>query len=208
MEALATNVLLLNKAYVPIHVVDARRAFTLLFNKIAEVVTIEGGSYCTYNFSSWAEMSELKKKLAEESGLEDWVNTPNFILEVPRVVRLFEYAHIPTQHVILTRKNLFYRDDNTCQYCNKKAKVKDLELEHVVPRCKGGKDTWENLVCACKKCNEKKRDKTLKEAGMKLIRKPVKPKFIPNFRMCIKDKKYVTWKNFISEVYWNVELEE
>lgn len=208
MSSVNMSVLLLNKGYVAINVINAKRAFNLLYSNLAEVVSVENNHYMTYNFESWTELSDLKRKLQEETGTEDWVGTPNFFIEVPRVIRLIDTNVFPREEKVrLSRRNIFIRDNYTCQYCGKKKGLKDLQLEHVVPRSQGGIDSWTNLVCACGKCNNKKGANTPKQAGMQLLRKPFKPKFTPDFRLKASSKKYISWRNFISEVYWNVELE-
>ena len=90
---------------------------------------------------------------------------------LPSVIRLLEYAIVPYKRPIPSRRNIFIRDGHKCMYCGKKAA--DLELEHVVPRSRGGKGVWENLVASCHGCNQKKGDMTLEQSGMKLIHKPL-----------------------------------
>ena len=96
------------------------------------------------------------------------------------------------------RANVIWRDQNTCQYCSKEEESRVLTIDHVVPRSKGGKNTWENLVTACKKCNQKKGNKTPKEANMKLLREPKRPK--SNILRTI-GKKQISdlWKNYLWE---------
>jgi len=207
MASLNLNVLLLNRGYSPMTVISSKRALEMLYSNIAEVVAVNGKVYSSHTFNSWTELSELKKELNETTGAEDWVRTPNLILEVPRIIKLVhDTKYYLNKGVSLTRKNIFLRDNYTCQYCGTKHKAKSLDLEHVNPRCQGGIDSWENLVCACKKCNRKKKGRTPGQAGMQLIRNPVRPKSLPDFRLA-HSRKYISWKNFISEVYWNVELE-
>lgn len=208
MSSVNMSVLLLNKGYMPINVINAKRAFTLLYSNLAEVVSVDDNHYLTYNFESWAELSELKKKLQEETGLEDWVETPNLLIEIPRVIKLINNDVYPREDKVrLSRRNIFIRDNYTCQYCGKRKSVKELQLEHVIPRAQGGIDSWTNLVCSCGKCNNKKGAKTPKQAGMKLLREPFKPTFTPDFRIKANLKKYISWRNFISEIYWDIELE-
>jgi len=208
MDVLNTNVLVLNKSYVPVWIATAKRAFIMLCSKAAEVVSVEDGSYITYDIDSWAEVSELKRELEETNGLEDWVFTSRKVFEVPRVVRLLEYNKVPNKKVRLSRRNIYYRDGNICQYCGKKFNTQDLNLDHIIPSSRGGKSTWKNLVCSCYKCNTKKRDRTPREAGVKLIREPFEPRFIPHMLIDPNNRKYNSWKSFLSEVYWNVELGE
>jgi len=205
-DMLARKVLVLNKLYNPINVISARDAFIKLFIEIAEVVTIEDGNYGNYNFNSWAEISELRKQLEELGDLDDVVYTSRLTLVVPRVIRLLEYARIPNQTLKLTRRNIYIRDESICQYCGKKLSTDKLNLDHIVPKSQGGHNEWENLVCSCFKCNEKKAGRTPKEARMKLIRIPRKPKYNPLLKVHITHQRYHAWRDFVSENYWTTEL--
>ncbi len=207
VDVLNASVLVLNKYYNPINITNARRAFAMLFNSIAEVITVEDEGYFNYNFSSWAEFSEYKKIL-EDGRDHEWVYTPSLILLVPRVVRLHNYDKVRVNKVRLTRRNIYYRDNNICQYCGKHFKTRDLNVDHVTPRSRGGKDTWGNLVCACVSCNIKKGSRLPHEAGMRLIKEPTRPKLNPLILIHIGKEKYASWKSFLNEAYWNVELQD
>ncbi len=207
VDVLGTSVLVLNKFYSPINITTAKRAFIMLFNRAAEVILVDREHYATYNFSSWAQLSEYKR-LVEDDPEHEWVFTPNLALIVPRIVRVLHYDKIGGSKIQLTRRNIYYRDNNTCQYCGKHFKTKDLNLDHIVPRSRGGKEEWGNLVCACISCNIKKGNKLPREAGMKLIRRPVRPKLNPLIMVHLSKKKYASWKNFLDEAYWNVELQD
>lgn len=209
MEAILDNrVLKLNRNYQPIEIITAKEAFSLLWKDYAEVVTIENGNFANYTFSSWAEISELKEMLGDWAEYDEWVHTPSLILQVPRVIRCLNFNKIPKYGVKLTRKNIYSRDDNTCQYCNKKKSTSELNIDHVIPKSHGGKNTWSNLVCSCIKCNQIKRDRTPQEANMKLIRKPMKPKYSQHIIVHIDKAKYKSWKSFISDAYWETPLDE
>ena len=99
---------------------------------------------------------------------------------MPRVIRLLTYDRLPRQKVKFNRRNIFARDGNRCQYCGKRFATSELSLDHVVPRSRGGRATWENIVCACLKCNVRKGGRTPREAGMRLIREPVEPRTSPS----------------------------
>ena len=179
----------------------------MLFNKIAEVITVEEEIYGSYNFSSWVEISEYKRQF--ENGYDhDWVSTPNLTLIVPRIIKVLRYDKVRSHKVKLTRRNIYYRDSNICQYCGKKFKTQNLNIDHIIPRSRGGKDAWNNLVCACVKCNIKKGSKLPHEAGMRLIKEPVKPRLDPLIGIYISKKKYASWKNFLNEAYWNTPLND
>jgi len=206
ISVLDSKVLVLNKVYNPIRAITVKEAFCKIFTEAAEIITIENGQYASYDFSSWAEVSDYKALF--ESNEEDWINTTSLRLAVPRVIRLLKYDKSPKLELRLTRKNIYERDVYTCQYCNKIFSMEKLSLDHVIPRSRGGKNTWENLVCSCIECNRRKKARTPKEAGMHLLSNPYKPKSLPNFKVPQTPKRYKDWDSFISYQYWNIELKE
>jgi 5-methylcytosine-specific restriction endonuclease McrA len=208
-SSLSANVLVLNRFYQAIRVVNVRRAFSLLCRELAEVIHIEpttdGSSiWQNLNFESWQELSELKAEF-EPDGF-DWIHTVRVPIAVPRIIRLLGYDKLPRQDVKFNRRNIFARDGNRCQYCGKKFGTSDLSLDHVIPRSQNGRSTWENIVCCCVKCNVKKGGRTPEQAHMKLLSKPVKPKRSPVINLRLTDKRYASWKQFLDEAYWTVEL--
>lgn len=209
-EALNAKVLVLNKLYVAVRVVSARRAFSMLCREIAEVIHVETGSegprYLTYDFESWAEVSAMRDQYQLSQPSHDWVRTVRFEIAVPKIIRLTGYDRLPEQIVKLNRRNLFARDRNMCQYCGKHFTTCDLSIDHVLPRTLGGGDSWENLVCACIKCNARKGGRTPEQAGMKLIRKAERPKRNPIIALRLGHEKYASWKQFLDAAYWSVEL--
>lgn len=145
----ATRVLILNASYEPLHVCSVKRAVALLMHGIAERV--------------------------EDS--EKILRSPSVIFPVPSVIRLRKYVRRPPRHrVAFNRRNVFKRDNHTCQYCH--GKSFDLTLDHVVPRSRGGATSWENVVACCKPCNSRKRNRTPEEANMHLRRSPFAPRFV------------------------------
>ncbi|MFN8858649.1 MAG: HNH endonuclease, partial [Planctomycetaceae bacterium] len=184
-----------------------RRAFCLLCKDLAEVVSVENGGYATYNFQSWREASEFKAQVEGKREHDDWIRAVNFEIQVPRVIRLLSYDLFPRNIVKFNRRNIFLRDENRCQYCGHKYSTQQLSLDHVIPRSQGGQTNWENIVCACLRCNVRKGGRTPYQAGMKLYKKPVKPKRSPMLSHQLTIVKYESWKQFLDEAYWNVELE-
>jgi len=201
---LDAKVLVLNRVYVALRVISAKRAFTLLARDAAEIIHVEHGHFTNYDFSSWMEISELQRQF--EPDAHDWVKTVRMHIAVPRVIRLLGYDRVPSQGVKLNRRNLFARDRNRCQYCGNFFTTSELSIDHVEPRAQGGPDTWENLVCACLKCNARKGGRTPEQANMKLCRKPVRPKRNPMISLRMGRDKYESWKAFLDEAYWSVEL--
>jgi 5-methylcytosine-specific restriction endonuclease McrA len=204
-HSLDSSVLVLNKFYLAVHIISARRAFCLLFKELAEVVTIDDGQYMSFNFASWREVSEARTHYREPE--DDFIRTIHFEMQVPRIIRLLTYDRLPRQKVKFNRRNLFARDNNRCQYCGKKFATDRLSLDHVVPRSRGGLATWDNIVCACLRCNVRKGGRTPREASMRLIREPVEPKTSPVVRLKLSNRKYQSWRTFLDNAYWSVELE-
>lgn len=201
---LESNVLVLNRHYMAVRVVGAKRAFSLLFRELAEVVSYEEGTYANYDFQSWCEVSQFKRQF-EPDGY-DWVATLHFHIAVPKIIRLLFYDRLPRSDVKFNRRNIFARDENRCQYCGKKFSTKELSLDHVIPRSLGGKSIWENVVCACVRCNVKKGGRTPDQAHMTLIRRPVKPRRNPLIHVHLGHQRYHSWKQFLDNAYWSVEL--
>ena len=203
-DGLGAKVLVLNRHYMATRVISAKRAFILLAREAAEVIHADDGSYANYDFTTWAELSELRKQY--EPDMHDWVRTVRFDIAVPRIIRLITCDKLPAQRVKLNRRNLFARDHNQCQYCGSRFPTSELSIDHVLPRSQNGPDTWENLVCACVKCNSRKGGRTPEQAHMSLIRKPVQPKRNPLISVKLSSDKYASWKAFLDDAYWSVEL--
>jgi hypothetical protein len=205
-SALDSSVLVLNKHYAAVRVVSARRAFCLLFKEIAEIVSVEDSEYLSYDFESWRELSELRAQYEREE--HEWVRCVRFELAVPRIVRLLFYDLLPRTEVKFTRRNIYARDSNRCQYCGKRFSTTELSLDHIIPRSRGGQSNWTNIVCCCVTCNVRKGQRTPAEARMRLVRKPVRPKRSPIIALRLGSEKYSSWRQFLNAAYWNVELRD
>lgn len=143
------HVLMLNQNYEPLTVCSARRALVLMFQGKAEMIEAADG---------------LR------------IRTVSTSFALPSIVRLWQYRRVPFRRVMLTRKNVIIRDDHQCQYCG--TTRGPMTIDHIVPKRKKGVDSWENMVCACVRCNNKKGDRTPEQAGMKLLKKPKPPSHI------------------------------
>jgi len=148
-NGLSTPVLVLNQNYEPLSVCTVRRAVVLVFMGKAEVVEPLDGRVVHSAVRSWP---------------------------IPSIVRLGLYVHQPPKRVLLSRKNIIKRDGHRCQYCGQSRTA--MTVDHVIPKNKGGDDVWENLVCACVRCNNRKGDHTPEEARMPLRRLPRRPSHI------------------------------
>lgn len=189
--------LVLNKHWTPLCVCTVRRALALLFKGVARAIAPE--NYTVHDFRSWADLSA-----ADETPV---VRTVSLRIRVPEVILLVACDRYVRPRVVFCRRNLFRRDRNTCQYCGRRFRSEELSIDHVVPRTRGGKSTWENCVVACTRCNTRKGNRTLSEAGMRLMRSPVEPQWKAAFAFHLGRSK-ASWEHFVSEAYWTVELEE
>lgn len=170
------QVLLLNLSYEPLKVINWKKAITLLCLGKVEVI--------------------------EEYGRD--IRSVSMTIRLPSVVRLLRMVKRPKRPVRFSRQNIYARDRYRCQYCGSRFPTEELTYDHVLPRSRGGKTEWENIVTCCVACNRKKGGKTPEEARMHLIRKPVRPTWVPALRITIGIKEVpTTWRDYL---YWNVEL--
>lgn len=162
-----SRVLLLNSENEPLRICSWKRALVLL---------MKGKAQCEKSIQN----------------IEDYINIDS--TSIPKVIRLNYNVAVPYKELPFNRENVFVRDEYTCQYCGKKFPASELTLDHVYPKSRFGPDIWENIVTCCKECNQYKADKTPKEAGMKLLRRPFRPKEYFEYEM----KKY----SYYEQLYW------
>jgi len=174
---MSTQVLVLDLGYQPHRIVSWQRAITMIFRGVCEVV--------------------------EE--YDEEIRSVTFAMRLPAVIRLLRKVG-RKRAVKFSRINVLTRDNFTCQYCGQHLPVRKLNYDHVVPRSHGGKTCWENIVTSCVPCNDKKRDRTPGQAGMKLRCTPIRPKSLPVVAMHF-DLEDVpsAWASY---VFWNTALEE
>jgi len=186
MSHLNKPVLVLNKVWMPVRVVKAIRAFKLLFANKASAVNTD--TFYIYNWGEW-----LKQPFSDS---DFTVSTVNFEIKVPEVIVLCKYDKVFKKHVKLTKRNIYIRDNYTCQYSGKKVNKGESDIDHVVPLSKGGKNSWENMVVCSKNINRKKANKSLKQSGLKLIKNPTIP---DNTKLLIDPKMKIpeSWRKFI-----------
>lgn len=155
-----------------------------------------------------SERAEVLERFTDEEIGREWKGA----MECPSVIRLLHFVQKPRKHNIyqrLTRQNVLIRDNYCCQYCGCHLNIKTLSWDHIVPRDKGGKSTWTNLVSACQHCNVKKGNKSLQESGLHLKKKPVAPLKIMgvdefSFFSSLKNFPSERWKSYL---YFNTELD-
>lgn len=197
-------VLVLNRLWQAVNIIGARRAFAMLARGHAQVVHPGDDDFRVFSLMDWVDFSRSNPPLTPA----ETVHTPTRTIRLPRVILLCYFDRLPCKELKLTRNNVFERDKNTCQYCGKVFVREDLNLDHVIPRDRGGKTTWENIVCSCIPCNTRKANRLPHEANMHLIRKPVRPKWRPVISLILEAEHRNLWKDFLDVAYWNVELED
>ena len=167
-------------------------------------VLVLNASYEPLNITTWRRATVLMLKGKAESLEEDSNHKIRSDLTLPTVIRLRYFIRIPYRELALNKKNLIQRDNHSCQYCGYSGYI--LSIDDVIPRSRGGKDIWENVVTACSTCNVKKGGRLYSSSGMILKRKPFRPtvddlhhngrNFPPNFL-------HESWMDYL---YWDVEL--
>ncbi len=196
VNVLAQPTLVLNRSWLAIATTSVRDALRLVYSGAAKAIVPE--TYEAHGFESWADLAIPPE--------EPCVRTVTLRLRIPEVIVLTRYDRVPSQTVVFTRRNLYRRDRNTCQYCGRKPGTNELTIDHVLPRSRGGRSTWENCVLACVQCNRRKADRTPLEAGLRLAKPPERPKWSPSLGVAV-GRVRQSWEKFVSERYWNVPLE-
>ena len=199
MTTLDQKTLVLNRSWHAIHVTTVRRALALLYQDTAKVVSPD--TFEMHDFQSWADLSDAR---ASDTAC---VSTVRLKIRVPEVIVLHGYDGVPVRRVSFSRRNIYKRDNHTCQYCGVRKSTEELSIDHVVPRSKGGRLSWTNCVLACLDCNVRKGNRTLAEAHMRLINQPVKPDWKPYLELTLGVRRQ-SWDKFISDRYWDTELRE
>lgn len=197
-----SDVLVLNRSFYAVQVTSWQRALTLVYLDHAAVVDQE---YRTYSFDDWRELSALTRE--HPAG---YVTTPQFTIAVPEVIALKLYDRLPASDVKFTRRNIYEHYKYRCCYCGKQCSTTELNLDHVIPRSRGGKTSWDNIVTSCIPCNLRKADKLPDEANMRLLATPTKPHWRGNLAMMVRSplKVRTSWQRFIDHAYWHSELEK
>ncbi|MDI1431515.1 HNH endonuclease [Polyangium sorediatum] len=186
-DPLALPVLALNRHFHPVQVTTARRAFLLLFGGTAHAIDEAGD---VHDFTSWRGLPVRDS--------DDGLPIVGGSLRVPRVLHLRRYERVRRPTVRLSRRNVMLRDAHQCQYCLKRPPVRDLNIDHVVPRSRGGVDSWENLVTACRPCNLRKGRRTPEEASMRLLRTPTAPRWSASMLLLLgRPEPFKEWEPFL-----------
>ena len=186
------DILVLNRVWVPLHIIEWKKAMSLIYTENARPLSKD---FISYTYSDWLDFSIRN---AEEYNK---ISTSNYKIAIPEIIVLTNYDNIPKREIKYSRQTVFERDRFICQYCGIEFPIKELTIDHVVPRSKGGKSTWDNSVSCCKKCNHDKSDRTLAQAGMKLIHKPIHPSWVsPMTKLSAKVHTCKSWNHFMDRV--------
>ncbi len=185
--------LVLNRLWQAVNVVGVERAFSLLSLDHAQVIYAEDGSFRVFNGPSWfVHCRELK-----DIPTVRVIRTVNQQVVVPSVLLLRSYDRMLMQEIKFNRQNLLERDDYKCQYCGKILPPKELNMDHVIPRDRGGATCWENVVISCIRCNSKKSNRLPREAGMRLLKEPKRPPRRPFMTSLYGKPMEDTWSHFV-----------
>lgn len=199
------QVLVLNRLWQPVNTCCARRAFTLLFLDHAHVVNSdENNVFSTHDIESWISLSSSLRT----ADAADLVRSVSHAFLLPKIIVLQSFDRLPKKEIKFTRENVFQRDGYTCQYCVTTFEMKELNIDHVIPRDKGGKTTWENVVCSCIRCNTKKANKLPAEANMFPRQKPAEPRWRPFLSGNRQAQQHYdeAWRHFLDPDRAGVEL--
>lgn len=195
------HVLVLNRSWVAVHIAPVKRALCLLYQGHARAV--HPTEFSLYDFDAWVELS----RNGQANGGR-YIHTPNLRIRVPEVILLNVFNGFVRHEVRFSRHSIFERDRGICQYCGKHFPRTQLTIDHVIPQSRGGADTWENLVLACLACNVRKADRTPEEANMPLIRRPVKPAWLPQLGTRVPREQMAVWRRFVDNGVWQFEVVE
>lgn len=187
-KILKKEVLILNKSWAPIRIQTVLDAFNLVYRKRASIIDVK--NYNVYGWEEWAKQEILKD--------EECIKTSRFSFKIPKVIVLTYFNQIPKYKVNLNKKAIFERDNFECQYSGKKVSLKSGNLDHIIPKSKGGKRTWDNIVCCDAKINSFKDNRTPDEAGLRLRKKPKKMNYKKTI-LTYKEDMPEEWKMFLKE---------
>lgn len=188
------RILVLNRNWQAVNIVGVRRAFSLLWQDHARVINTFGGDLNPMSTEDWLAYSSTVSPLPRAS---DFVRTIRRVILLPRILLLNHYDRLPIAEVKFNRQNVFERDRYTCQYSGRVCRAKDLTLDHVIPRERGGRTSWENIVTCARDVNERKANRLPHEAGLRLLRKPERPRWRPFVSVAAGSDIDASWTPFL-----------
>jgi 5-methylcytosine-specific restriction endonuclease McrA len=193
LEKLNRNtVLVLNKNWQAVGIKSPADTFTMLMTDAATGLDIRGLDHMVpLRWKDWIQLPIDNE--------DDFVQTVNQKIKIPKVIILSKFDRVPRKRPRFSQKNIWIRDNYTCQYTGKKLRPGEGNIDHVVPRSRGGSTAWENCVLACKQVNAKKADATPEEAGLRLLKKPEPPKELPVFHYITNKHNIKEWEIFLAK---------
>jgi 5-methylcytosine-specific restriction endonuclease McrA len=175
------QVLVLNKSWMAIATTAPMRALSLAYRGHARFV--DSTTYEVFDWDNWLLAHNRPVSDGDGGHVPGWVRTPRMLIRLPHVITLATYGGVPTRTLPFSRRLLYRRDDHKCQYCGHAPGTRQLTIDHVMPRSRGGPTDWLNCVVACVQCNVRKGARTPEEAGIPLTRKPYRPSILEGFRV-------------------------
>jgi 5-methylcytosine-specific restriction endonuclease McrA len=187
------DTLVLNKLYIPIHIISWKRSISLLYQDLAKSLDQD---LIPYAYDDWIEYSNLP---GFDETYYNYVHSTHITMAVPDILVLSKYDRLPKRDVKFTRENIFHRDDSKCAYCGGKFRREKLTIDHILPKSKGGTNDWKNTISACKACNNVKADRTPEEAKMPLLYKPTEPRWTDGLSKAAGNKPNLrpNWSKFL-----------
>ena len=198
-DVLDAQVLVLNRSWRPIHVTTVKRALSLVCVESAWIVSPD--TFVTYDIHTWQNAARFSQDAV------NLIRTGRALFPAPEIITLRAYSGSKPRTVKFNRKNIFTRDQHRCQYCGQRGAASELTLDHILPRSRGGKASWDNIVVACMACNVRKSNRTPSEAGMRLIQLPCHPNWETIHFRSKRDSVPSSWEAFLGDLYWTTELE-
>lgn len=186
------HVLVLNRSWTPIATTTVRHAIGLMFNGVAQA--IHTATFELHGFESWIAL--------EPAPGAPCIRGVRARVPMPEVIVLQNYDGSPRRTLPFSRQNLYRRDRHQCQYCGRRAEPREMSIDHVRPRSRGGRTDWENCVLACLGCNHRKADREPHEAGLVLRREPTRPRWSPLLRTP-DTRRRNSWRRFVSVHDWD-----
>lgn len=193
----AFRILVLNRVWQPVNIVGVRRAVAMLFQDNAQVIDPNGGNYEILSACDWLDRSATHPPADDEPS----IRSVRLNLRIPQILLLRDFDRVPVQDTKLSRRNVFERDQHKCQYCGEVFSESKLNLDHVIPRDRGGQTSWENLVTSCIDCNSRKANRLPHQAGLSLRRQPLRPKHRPFLSVLHRSGAREAWKPFIGKCW-------
>jgi len=164
------DVLVLNRMAIPVHIISWKRAMTLLVKEEARAMQED---HVTYSFEDWVEFTNQV-----EEDRYAIIHTAKKRIAIPEIIILRKCDYLPAGGVKYSRESVFKRDNYVCAYCGQAFRESELTIDHIIPRFLKGETTWNNVISACRACNNLKANRTPEQAGMKLLFKPRKPEWL------------------------------